>query len=292
MQNMLIWRHEKKLPDQAAELARKEPLGRHNGMMFPTDELSAPARGGAGTGLPAILAPAARAPARIRRRSLRPCPGGGGTALAPRRQDAAAGPGSAGEAPRTPLGKLASRPAPGIRNQTPPRPVPRNPQTEQANRERCCCTALPRARATRRPPGPGSSRSCRAARGPRTPGPPWCSRCCSTGTPGRSPGCWAAKTLRVRGREKRNTAAEIPPGPEQRRPTQISPLREEGRGVVPSYMLRRCLPPPAKVNSDSNDGRKTTSGLGAISHPQGSYLPTDLRPCLGQPEAEAKYYKI
>lgn len=285
----------RKLPDQAAALACKEPSGRHNRMMFPTDELWAPARGGAGTGLtPGYLGSRYPEPLpAFRQRSLRLCPhggppalgsGGGGTALDPRQHDASAGPGSSGAAPGGPRGSWRPAPHLGRRNRTPPARPPQPPKRTSKPRTLLLYRPAPgegrRAAATRRPPAPGSSRSCRAAREARTPGPPWCSRCCSTGTPGRSPGCWAAKTLRVRGREKKTRVPETSRGPDQRRLTQICPLREEGR-AVPSCMLRCCLPPPGKGNSRRNDGRKTTSGLGAVSpHPTRklpAYRPKALR---------------
>lgn len=230
--------------------------------------------------------PLPRAPARVRALLCPPVPDGG-----PRPSD--------GRQRHRSGSSAAGQVSPGVPPRTweeetkHPPPVPRNPQAEQANRERCCCTALPRA--TRRPPGPGSSRSCRAARAARTPDPPWCSRCCSTGTPGRSPGCWAAKILRGKGREKKNTVPETPPGPDQRRPHKDLPPPGRGaRSCSPVRAEDLALPPPAKVNAAGvTTGGKQLQVSGLLSlHPQESYRPTDTRPCLGQPKAEAQYYKI
>lgn len=135
----------RKLPDQAAALARREPLGIHNGMLFPRVELSAPARGGAGTGLPVISAPATPSPcprfgdalsAFAPTAAPRPSDGRRRHRAGPSAQDASAGPGGGGEAPRPPPGKLASRPAPGKKKPNTPRPSPATPkqnkQTENA----------------------------------------------------------------------------------------------------------------------------------------------------------------
>lgn len=123
-------------------------------------------------------------PAQPRRRPPSPGTGGGGSAVAP---------GEIGVPPRT---------WEEVNRTTPPSARPPQPPKHRTSKPRTLLLLYrPCPRATRRPPGRGSSRSCRAERGARTPGPPWCSRCCSTGTPGPSPGCWAVKTLRGRGRQ-------------------------------------------------------------------------------------------
>lgn len=230
---------------RAAALAYKEPLEIHNGMMFPRDGLSPPTpplsgEGRAQDSRPSRL-PLPRAPSRIlaalsppppspRRRLSTPQAGGGDTAPASPRRGRGSRPGE----PPTPQGNLHPAPQLERRNQTlPPCPPPATPkqnkQTVNAAAPPCPGRDRP-AGPIRPPPGRGSPRRRRAPGGARTPGPPWCSRCW-TGSPGRSPGCWAAKTLRGgRGREKKQRLKH--PHPAQGVPSRPR-LPSPGTGCPP-----------------------------------------------------------
>ena len=161
MQNALIWRYEEKTSG-----AYEEPLQTHHGTAF---------RGGRSSD-----APPRRERAETRRR---PRPG-----LRPPRGSAPPRPAPPRPAPPARPRPRRAPPAPERRNPTPPRNPQQNKATVNAAQQ-------PPDAAPTRPREPGSPRRRRALGGARTPGLPWCSRC-STGTPGPSPGCWAAKTLR------------------------------------------------------------------------------------------------
>lgn len=234
--------------------------------MPPRDELPAPARGGAGTGLPVISAPAAPSP----------CPRSGAalSACARRRPPPL---GRAAEAPLWLLGSRTSqpwRPAPhlGRRNQTPPARPPQPPSR----------TSKPRTLLLYRP-APGYSPPSWTGLIAKLPG-------CAGGSHSRSPlvlsllldrhprpESWllgGENTAREGKREKKHSAWDTPwPRPEET--TQRSPPSgKRGEELFP----RACWGSGSSSSrqgerSGSNHGRKTTSGLGAVIPPPTRKLP-------------------